>query len=133
MRMKIKLSVLIVALVIALSIGVFVLHVRGPIRLSMEDNGRTVELRVNDRLEVALGGNPSTGYDWEIASLDSSILRQVDNEFKPYYDRIGSPGDVILRFEAIALGQMVLRLIYHRPWENVPPMETFEATIVVKQ
>jgi inhibitor of cysteine peptidase len=102
--------------------------------LSEEDAGRTVELRAGDSLEVTLVGNPTTGYMWEVGSVDAAVLTQVgEPEFKADSDLIGSPGTITLRFEAVAPGQTDLQLIYHRPWEEgVAPLETFEAMIVVK-
>jgi predicted secreted protein len=39
----------------------------------------------------------------------------------------------MLHFEAVAVGQTTLDLVYHRPWEkDVPPARTFGVTIVVK-
>lgn len=102
--------------------------------LSEEDAGRTVELRAGDSLEVTLVGNPTTGYMWEVGSVDAAVLTQVgEPEFKADSDLIGAPGTITLRFEAVAPGETDLQLVYRRPWEEgVAPLETFEATIVVK-
>lgn len=39
----------------------------------------------------------------------------------------------VLRFQAIAEGRSVLRLVYRRPWESdVEPLEIFEVHIEVR-
>ncbi|MDQ1336481.1 MAG: inhibitor of cysteine peptidase, partial [Thermodesulfobacteriota bacterium] len=54
------------------------------VKLTDEDLGRTVELGIGETLEVVLSGNPTTGYVWDVASLDRDILKQVgETEFKP--------------------------------------------------
>ena len=101
--------------------------------LSESDNGRTVELQVGDKLDVTLNENPSTGFTWEIGSVDEAIIKQVgESEFKPGTG-IGASGQRTFHFEAVASGQSDLQLVYHRPFEtNAPPSSTFEVTIIVK-
>ena len=104
-----------------------------PTRLSEQDAGRTVELHAGDKLEVSLKGNPTTGYQWETAAVDAAILKLVgEPEFNPDSGALGAGGKVTLRLIAVAAGQTTLQLIYHRPFENVPPIKTFKATVVVK-
>jgi inhibitor of cysteine peptidase len=105
-----------------------------PTRLSEQDSGKTVELHAGDKLEVSLKGNPTTGYQWEMAAVDAAILKLVgEPEFNPDSSALGAGGKVTFRFEAVAAGQTTLQLIYHRSFEkNVPPIKTFKATVVVK-
>lgn len=109
--------------------------VRVPVRLSEKDASTTVEMYIGDILEVMLKGNPTTGYMWEVASVDASILRQVgETKFKADSKALGSGGKIIMRFKAAGAGQTFLRLIYHRTFEeNIPPVKAFEVTIVVKR
>ena len=104
------------------------------VRLSEQDSGRMVELRVRDRLEIVLEGNPTTGYQWEQVVGEGSILRPVgEPAFRPDSGALGAGGTVTLPFEAAAAGETRLKLIYHRSFEpNVPPLKTFEASIVIK-
>jgi len=99
------------------------------------DAGKTVTLTVGDTLEVTLEGNPSTGFTWEAASLDTSILKQVgEPAFTPVSTLVGASGQVTLRFEAVGSGETTLHLIYHRSWETgVAPTRTFAVTVQVGQ
>ncbi len=102
-------------------------------RLSENDSGKTVEIHVGDELEVTLPGNPTTGYVWEVSSLDSSILMLGKAEFIANDKSIGSGGMEIIKFHAIAAGTSSVRLIYHRSFElNIPPLKTFEVTVIIK-
>jgi len=85
-------------------------------------------------LEVSLTGNPSTGYMWEINALETNVLQSLgDAEFiADNPNVVGGGGKIIRRFETVDIGQTLLRLWYHRAWEtDVPPLETFEVTVVV--
>ena len=108
--------------------------VKGPIKLTEKDAGSTVDMKVGDTLQVMLEGNPTTGYDWEMASGDEAVLEQLGaSTFKADSDLVGAGGQVTLRFKAVAAGQTTLQLVYHRPWEtDEPPAETFEVTVIVE-
>src|SRR5512136_2840567 len=97
-------------------------------KLTAKDAGSTVNIRVGNTLEIALEGNPTTGYTWEIAP-DSGILlsQQGEAEFKSGSSALGSGGIVTLRFKAIQQGKTKLKLIYHRTFEpSVAPLQSYE-------
>lgn len=102
--------------------------------LTEADAGRSIELRVGDKLEVTLPGNPTTGFQWEVSVGDTAILRPSgEPEFEPSSSAVGSGGKITMHFEAVGTGQMRLTLIYHRPFEkDVPPAQTFEVTVTVR-
>ena len=107
---------------------------REPVKLTEKDAGSSVELRTGDMLEVVLDGNPTTGYLWEMAPGDRAVVKPVgESEFKAETELIGAGGKITLQFEAVAPGQTVLKLIYHRTFEkDVPPIKTFEVTVIVQ-
>ena len=102
--------------------------------LTEADAGRSIKLRVGDKLEVTLPGNPTTGFQWEVGSVDTSVLKPIGKpEYKSSSNALGSGGQFTFRFEAVAPGQTTLQLIYHRPFEkDTPPAQTFEVTVTVK-
>ncbi len=104
------------------------------ITLTDQDEGRAVELRSGDRLEVTLSGNPTTGYNWAALPLDKPILKQIgEPEFKADSSALGAGGKITLRFEAVSAGQTALQLAYRRSWETgVSPAKTFRVNILVK-
>jgi inhibitor of cysteine peptidase len=94
-----------------------------------------VELRVGDKVEIVLDSNPTTGYVWEVASPDIAVVRQEgEPQFKPDSGAVGAGGKLTLVFQAIAPGEQMLNLIYHRTFEQgVPPAKTFALDILVRE
>ncbi len=102
-------------------------------KLSESDSGKTVEINVGDKLEIILDGNPTTGFIWEVSSLDSKFLGQGEEKFAPSSNNMGSGGLEIKSFQAVAPGTSQLSLIYHRPFEpNNPPLRSFTITVDIK-
>ncbi len=124
-------ALLLVAVVLAAVSGC---AAKAALALEAKDNGREIELQKGQSLAISLEGNPSTGYTWEMAESEVSILRQVGEiEFKAESDLVGAPGTQTLHFEAVESGQTELKLVYHRPWEQgVEPLETFTIQVTVR-
>ncbi len=105
------------------------------VKASIGDDGREKQLQKGQTLVVTLEGNPTTGYSWEAAEpLDEQVLRQAgEPEFKAESDLVGAGGVQVLRFEAVTAGQITLKLVYRRPWEEgVDPLETYSIQVVVR-
>ena len=104
------------------------------VTLTASDNGKSIELNQDDILEIRLEGNPTTGFMWEIETLETTILKLVgETEFDPDSEATGSGGTVKLSFEAIDTGKTDLKLVYHQPWDTeTPPTEVFIMSITVK-
>lgn len=86
------------------------------IKLGAGDNDRQIKLDKGQILVVTLEANPSTGYMWEVAELDTRIMHQIgQTEFQPESNLLGAKGMQTLRFEAANIGQTPLKLVYHRP------------------
>jgi inhibitor of cysteine peptidase len=101
------------------------------ITISDKDQDSVVNINKNDLIIVELEGNPTTGYTWEV-SPDSTInlSLQGEPEFVSSSDALGAGGIIKLTFKADGKGNGLLKLIYHRPWEeNIPPDKTFSVTV----
>lgn len=103
---------------------------------SENDSGGKCTMKPGDTLQVVLKSNPSTGYQWEIAAMDTTILKSIDKQYIP--DKApkhttGSGGKSIFRFTGIKKGESNLRLIYDRPFEEgVAPIKTFKMMVQVR-
>lgn len=105
----------------------------GGVTLRADDDGGEVELVEGQTFVVSLEANPTTGYTWEAVEYDQQILRQLgEPRFTPESSAVGAPGKQRLRFEAVGTGRTMLRLAYHRPWEEVEPERTFSVEVVVR-
>lgn len=96
-------------------------------------SGQVVELRIHETFQILLDSNPSTGYSWNIEQIDLDLLEQIgEPQFTSDSDLPGSGGTTVFMFQTIAVGQTMLRLIYHRTWEeDMPPLKTFEITVMI--
>jgi inhibitor of cysteine peptidase len=105
--------------------------------LTEAGNGRAETVKVGENLVIELLANPSTGFTWEVAEVDTNVLQQVgETEFKSssLTPLPGAGGTQTLRFQAVAPGRTELKLIYHRPFEkDTPPARTFAIQVTVEK
>ncbi|MBN1856491.1 MAG: protease inhibitor I42 family protein [Dehalococcoidia bacterium] len=81
---------------------------------------RQVDVTVGDTIELWICSNPSTGFEWEEASIsEPSILIQTFHEFLPPEDaKPGGAGQEHWTFEAQKSGDCSVSFTYSRPWEG---------------
>lgn len=90
-----------------------------PAVMAMETCEKTMDLVVGETAAVALSGNPTTGYVWQVA--ESSDIVEVDVRFEATESprgMVGSPGRTIVSVTGKTTGQGVVQLVYSRPWEK---------------
>ena len=104
--------------------------------LTDADNGKQITVKSGDAVTVTLVSNPTTGYSWQVMEIDNAILVQ-DGE--PEYKQspgaeglVGAGGTETFRFKAVGTGETKLGLGYMRPWESVPPIQTFSIKVVAQ-
>lgn len=97
------------------------------------DNGQTLNLREGEHLMVALPGNATTGYEWQVEEApEENVLEFMEGlNYLSFSSLLGAPGTFLFRYEAKATGRGDLSLRYHRPWESMPPLQTFSVFVVV--
>jgi inhibitor of cysteine peptidase len=113
--------------------------------IDREHEDGEVQLHEGETLVIRLESNPSTGYGWEVGqpllSSDSlPVLQQTGDEYQPREELgpsyaegdgplLGAPMTQVLRFQALRAGQTSLDLVYRRPWEDVPPLDSFSIKV----
>ena len=105
------------------------------IEVTSTDNGKTLNVKAGEQIEVVLDGNPSTGFTWEATDLDASMIQQVGEAgFKSGNPGlVGAGGILTLKFRILKPGTTSLTLVYHRPWEvDVKPLRSFTIMLIVK-
>jgi inhibitor of cysteine peptidase len=107
---------------------------RRTISVGEAENGKSVEINAGDTLKISLAGNPTTGYNWYVSSVDKQVLTQVgDPTFVASSNAMGAGGIITLTFQASMAGQTSLQLQYMRAWETgVNPLYTYSLMVVVK-
>ncbi len=104
------------------------------IRLTEVDNGRIIPCGPGSVVEIALPGNPTTGYSWQPARMPAdSVLVLTENRFRQYEapgkNLVGVPGTYVFRYEVTGAGAEGIQLHYIRTWENLPPSGIYEVLI----
>ncbi len=102
--------------------------------ITKEDAGTTIEVGTGEKVLLALPGNPTTGYQWDLSTaLAEGVLAPISGvDYLPDGSGIGAGGTFFFRYEAVKAGVATLNLVYHRPWEEGPPLDSFTATIIVR-
>jgi inhibitor of cysteine peptidase len=106
----------------------------GALVLEAEDDGSAVAIEVGERINVKLASNVSTGYAWELAELDETVLENTDQRYVAGFTLFpveGAGGTEIWEFTAIAPGTTTLRLEYNRPDSGEEPDGEFEVEVTV--
>lgn len=86
--------------------------------LTEQDNDREVTLPVGQEVALSLPENRTTGYRWDIAEADDSLLDVQPAEPSPPSGAVGSGGRARWIVRAKAAGTTRLALKYWRPWEG---------------
>jgi inhibitor of cysteine peptidase len=78
---------------------------------------KAIRATVGETFAIALEGNPTTGYTWQ-AAIDPEYLELVGETFEPVGEGVGSGGQEVLRFRALAPGNSEIECEYRRPWDK---------------
>ena len=88
-------------------------------------------VRVSDSFTITLRANMSTGYQWQLTTLDETMLQLVNSEYIPYKTkRLGADGKQLWTFKALKAGETSIAFKYVRPHEKDKPPEK-EQTIPI--
>lgn len=108
------------------------------VRVTAADKGKTVRMKVGQKIAVELVGVPTAGYLW--AATDVPAFLSAAGTFGgPTSKAQLQPGFAggshweILVFKADAAGQGVLKLAQKRPWESdEPPADEYAVTVIAE-
>ena len=105
-----------------------------PLTLTADDDGSTHTITVGETVTIDLAGNPTTGYEWSVASIDGDAVSLEGEDYsRPSGERrMGGVGTYRWTFLAKHPGQTIVRLVYSRDWEDAEPKRTFTVTLTVE-
>jgi predicted secreted protein len=96
-----------------------------------QDAGKLIQLDQLSVLRVALEGQPSTGYVWQLESVDGSVLQTVDERVEGS-GNIGGVDQQVFKLVGVAAGTTTLRFVNRRPWEKANSgSKSFEIQVAV--
>jgi len=91
-------------------------------------DGKKIVAQKGDLIHLQLAENPTTGYLWEIKSLDDKHLHFIKKENEISSSAIGAGGMNTFYLEVISAGTSDLHIAHGNPWEN-DTIDTFNLTI----
>ena len=94
----------------------------------------SLDLHVGDQLEINLPGNPTTGYQWLLQTIDKTILKPLgEPEYKSAGDAIGAGGHFTFRLQALARGETGVEMVYRQPFDlaRLPPEDVYHIMVKV--
>jgi predicted secreted protein len=101
--------------------------------LGLEDDGGRFSLEVGATCSLQLPENPTTGYCWEVESLDLTRLQPLGSDFTLSTPAsIGSGGLRLLSFRGLAPGVVTLSLRHWQPWQGLDSVnQRWRVTLVI--
>jgi len=92
----------------------------GMIKLTREDSGREISLKVGEVVEIALSASGAAGYMWYFNHLDPKYLELTGEESRvPSGERLtGAPLTKIWRLRARKEGETEMDMSLYRVWEG---------------
>lgn len=100
--------------------------------ITEKDNSSTVMYKANTKFNIALEGNITTGYSWNVASIDTTKINQIGTyEYKSNEGTlIGRPGKFIFKFKTVNKGESFIKFYYARTWETgIAPVDSFKIKV----
>ena len=85
-------------------------------------NGKKIELKVGDEIQIELQGAGATGYAWYFNKLDHDFFQLISEERKRREKEngevVGSPIQYIWVIKAKKMGNSMIEMSYYRIWEG---------------
>ena len=108
------------------------------LELTEADQGKIVKTAIGTLISVALAGNATTGYQWQVDKMQGNAVRENGKadytQQKHDPELVGVGGTFLFHFKAAKAGSTKFKFVYVRPWEtDKPPAKTFEVTIEVQK
>jgi len=92
------------------------------ILLDLNSNGKKIELKVGDEIQIELKAMGSAGYAWYFDKLDQDFFDPIGEERKGVAlekgDVVGTPVLMVWKLRAKKSGTTFIRMSYYRPWEG---------------
>ncbi|MGA9458886.1 MAG: protease inhibitor I42 family protein [Desulfobaccales bacterium] len=99
--------------------GVPLTSASGGTVVTEKDNGKEIQVKVGDVIELSLEELGSAGYTWEFDQLDANFFKLLKTETRPVGNQpIGGPVLMTWWLKTKKVGDSQLALDYFRSWEG---------------
>lgn len=107
---------------------------REVVRLTNDDNGKTITVTLGQRIQIQLDSNLTTGYTWVDKSKSKSIRLIGEIEYAANRDaRIGGGGVSTASFMTTQTGKSEIKIGYLRTFDDKPAVKQFQVTLQIKK
>jgi len=90
--------------------------------LDINSNGKKIELKVKDEIQIELKATGSAGYAWYFDKLDQDYFKLMSEERKSITPRkadvVGTPVLRVWKLRVMRTGTSLIRMAYYRQWEG---------------
>ena len=105
--------------------------------LTENDNGKNLNLKVNDIITIKLESNITTGYKWNLSNeTDSNIITLISSDYKTVNAEetlVGGGGYETFNFKTKSKGSTAIILTYNSPGKREKePAKTYKINIVAE-
>jgi inhibitor of cysteine peptidase len=100
--------------------------------IEVRESGGRVAVAADDRVVIRLPENATTGYQWTIDDMPSSLEVERNEMIPPGSAAPGAAGERLIVLRATGAGTSQVRLGLRRTWDPAqPPLQTFETEIEI--
>lgn len=90
--------------------------------IDINSNGKKIDLKVGEVIQIELEGAGGTGFQWHIDKLDSGLFELISEDTRVVScerkDIAGSPVMWVWKLRAKRPGNGIIRMKYYRTWEG---------------
>lgn len=102
-------------------------------QIVLKDKNNNFDFAIDQKFQVVLPSNQSTGYQWQVDDLTPGVLELVDNEYqitdKYATSIVGAGGEEIWTFKVLKIDRSHVVMKYRRPWDKSDVANDFLVTI----
>lgn len=102
-------------------------------KITIDGNRKNFNFELDEKFQVVLPANHTTGYQWEITDLSEDNLELLSNNYKlsDEYDEniVGAGGEEVFTFKVLAVDRSRIIMKYLRPWDKLDVTNNFSITV----
>ena len=101
--------------------------------ITMDDNNNNFNFSVDQKFQIVLPANKTTGYEWIAKDITDNALEHIDTDYRlsDKYEEgaVGTGGEEILTFKVLEVKRSHIVLEYTRSWDRSDVINNFLVTI----